>query len=133
MGHHSTSDDSLAYRDRKEIQQWTTGNSPIARFQAYLIRKGWWSAEEDETCRDGLRKQVLIELSAAEKRKKPAIDELFTDVYAEMPWNLKEQREELAQLLREHPDKYPIASHVESPLLLRNNNSNNNNNNTNNK
>jgi 2-oxoisovalerate dehydrogenase E1 component alpha subunit len=62
---------------------------------------------------------VLIEFNAAEGRLKPAIQEMFTDVYDKLPWNLKEQREELRQILKEHPDKYPIDQHVESAAFLK--------------
>ena len=119
VGHHSTSDDSLAYRGKEEIEQWTSGNNPITRFQKYLVQKQWWSLEEEKKFREEIRKEVLTEFSAAEGRLKPAIQEMFTDVYDQLPWNLKEQQEELWQILKEHPDKYPINQHVESEAFLK--------------
>lgn len=74
---------------------------------------------EDAALRDQIRKDFLVEFSAAEKRKKPPIEEMFTDVYHEMPWNLQEQKEELRQLLVEHPGNYPIDQHLESPSLIK--------------
>lgn len=91
----------------------------MARFQKWLVRKQWWSAEEDSAARDQIRRDFLAEFGAAEKRKKPPIEEMFTDVYHELPWNLQEQKEELRQLLLEHPDKYPIEQHMESPSLIK--------------
>ncbi|PJF17770.1 hypothetical protein PSACC_02387 [Paramicrosporidium saccamoebae] len=117
VGHHSTSDDSTAYRGQEEIDNWTKASNPITKFANYLKNKNWWSDEQEKSLRDQVRKQVLTEFTAAEQQKKPAIDEMFTDVYDEMPWNLKAQREELKQILKENPDKYPLDQHVESPSL----------------
>lgn len=36
LGHHSTSDDSSAYRSMKEVQEWTDKDFPILRFRRYL-------------------------------------------------------------------------------------------------
>lgn len=47
VGHHSTSDDSTAYRSAEEVQQWTDTDFPIVRFRKYLEKKGWWSAQSD--------------------------------------------------------------------------------------
>lgn len=56
---------------------------------------------------------MLSELAAAEKLPKPPVDDLFTDVYDELPWNLREQREELRRILRDHPDAYPTDQHAQ--------------------
>lgn len=36
LGHHSTSDDSSAYRSMKEVQEWNEKDFPILRFRRYL-------------------------------------------------------------------------------------------------
>lgn len=40
VGHHSTSDDSSAYRSVEEIAKWTKDDSPISKFKLYLEQKG---------------------------------------------------------------------------------------------
>lgn len=117
IGHHSTSDDSLAYRSKEEIEGWSTKNDPIARFKNYLISKKWWSQTEDDGFRGHIKEVVLQELSRAEKEKKPPIEEMFNDVYDELPWNLKEQREELKRLLAKYPEDFPLDQFEESPSL----------------
>ena len=83
----------------------------------YLIRKGIWSDKEEKVFREEIRKAILNEFSSAEKRQKPAISELFTDVYDELPWNLIEQQEQLGKILKDHPENYPLAQHVISESI----------------
>lgn len=45
IGHHSTSDDSSAYRSVDEVRYWDQKDHPITKFASYLIKKGLW----DET------------------------------------------------------------------------------------
>lgn len=56
IGHHSTSDDSSAYRSPEEVQEWTNQDHPITRFRKYLEQKGWW----DESWEKELLKTVSI-------------------------------------------------------------------------
>lgn len=119
VGHHSTSDDSTAYRDKQEIEEWSSRNNPITRFYKYLVSKGLWSEEEDKEWREQVRDHVLTELVKAEKEKKPPIEEMFTDVYAEIPPNLREQREELRQLLKEFPNELSVDEYEDSPSFIK--------------
>ena len=48
LGHHSTSDDSTAYRSVDEMNSWEKDDNPIKRFKSYLIAKGWWDNEKDK-------------------------------------------------------------------------------------
>lgn len=43
----------------------------------------------------------------AEKIEKPALQELFTNVYSQMPWNLSEQQKELQELVQKYPKSFP--------------------------
>lgn len=51
--------------------------------------------------------QVVDALNEAGKAGKPALSNMFTDVYADMPWHLREQLAE-AQL---HAQRYPESLH----------------------
>jgi 2-oxoisovalerate dehydrogenase E1 component alpha subunit len=48
LGHHSTSDDSTAYRSVDEMNTWEKDDNPLNRFKSYLIAKGWWDTEKDK-------------------------------------------------------------------------------------
>ncbi|KAH7105414.1 branched-chain alpha-keto acid dehydrogenase E1-alpha subunit [Auriculariales sp. MPI-PUGE-AT-0066] len=104
VGHHSTSDDSFAYRSRAEVEDRKKIDNPHVRLRSYLVSKGWWTPEEDEELKARLKTEVLSAFKAAEKLKRHRLEEMFGDVYGdtEMPWNLKEQKEELARLLQKY-------------------------------
>ncbi|ODV88809.1 hypothetical protein CANCADRAFT_128782 [Tortispora caseinolytica NRRL Y-17796] len=109
VSHHSTSDDSFAYRAKTEVEDWKRRDNPIARLRKWMTNQGYWNDALDADTRVELRKEVLKSFSKAEKLKKPAISLLFEDVYAELPLNLKEQREELAEILDTYPENYPLS------------------------
>ena len=48
LGHHSTSDDSTAYRSIDEMNMRERDDNPVARFRQYLVSKGWWDHEKEE-------------------------------------------------------------------------------------
>ncbi|KAG8969999.1 hypothetical protein FRC03_012452 [Tulasnella sp. 419] len=102
VGHHSTSDDSFAYRAKQEVEDWKKIDNPHHRFRKYLESKGWWSPEEEDSVRASQKKEVLSAFQKAEKLPKPRLDNLFLDVYDKMPWNLIEQRDELKRLLNKY-------------------------------
>jgi 2-oxoisovalerate dehydrogenase E1 component alpha subunit len=80
--------------------------------------QGWWNGTDEEELKSRLKQDVLTSFRRAETLKKADLKELFTDVYAEEPWNIvslvefvsdvyscrlqKEQREELAGLLKKY-------------------------------
>lgn len=56
------------------------------------------------------RQQVLNSFQKAEKRKKPNLDAMFTDVYETMPKHLILQQQELARLIKKYPEAYDTSS-----------------------
>jgi len=103
VGHHSTSDDSFAYRPRTEVDDWVKVDNPLTRFRAFLQAQGWWSSADEDEMRARLKNTVLQAFKRAESRKRHEVKELFTDVYGgPEPWNITEQREELAALLKKY-------------------------------
>lgn len=60
IGHHSTSDDSSAYRPLDEVKQWDEKDHPIARFQNFLKLKGLWTDEEESSWKEDTKKQVSV-------------------------------------------------------------------------
>lgn len=107
VGHHSTSDDSFAYRSRSEVEDKKRIDNPITRFRLFMESRGWWSSDEEEVLRARLKKDVLEAFKRAEGLPRNELKELFTDVYGgQEPWNIKEQREELAGLLKKYGDSW---------------------------
>lgn len=54
-----------------------------------MLKKGWWSEEEETTYVKSIRKQILSQISLSEKKPKPDWREMFHDVYHDMPQHLK--------------------------------------------
>ncbi|KAJ8481612.1 hypothetical protein ONZ45_g15252 [Pleurotus djamor] len=103
VGHHSTSDDSFAYRARSEVEDRKRIDNPIARFRLFMESQGWWDADAEEELKDRLKADVMKAFRRAESLPRCELKDLFTDVYGgEEPWNIKEQREELTALLRKY-------------------------------
>ncbi|KAI9306172.1 thiamine diphosphate-binding protein [Cunninghamella echinulata] len=114
IGHHSTSDDSTKYRDRKEVEERAQFDNPMTRLRRYLEQKQWWDQEKDDAWRKDIKKQVLSHFSEAEKKKKPSIDLLFTDVYDELTPNLIRQKQELDELIKKYPEYYSTDDYAPS-------------------
>jgi len=93
MGGHSTSDDPTVYRSAEEVELWRK-RDPIVRFTRYLINKGVINEKENS---DMIAK-IDSELSKAIKEREaippPDPSTLFTDVYSEIPWHIREEAEE---------------------------------------
>jgi 2-oxoisovalerate dehydrogenase E1 component alpha subunit len=111
VSHHSTSDDSFAYRARVEVEDWKRRDNPIIRLRKYMENKGLWSDDQEQATRAALRKEILKEFSAAEREKKAPLKEMFFDVYEELTEEAEEQRKELRSILEKYPNEYPIADY----------------------
>ena len=96
MGPHSSSDDPKKYRTEQELEEWQK-RDPIIRFRRYLEKKRIWSEADEKKAQEDANKQIDEAVAYAEKLPKPALETLFTDVYADMPWNLEEQLRELRE------------------------------------
>ena len=60
IGHHSTSDDSSAYRSVDEVSYWDREDHPISRLHHYIMDQGWWSEAEEKDWMKDSRKQVRM-------------------------------------------------------------------------
>lgn len=89
VGHHSTSDDSTAYRTIEEIEIWQNTEHPVAKLKNYMLQRGWLNEQDEENYVKGLRKEILKQISISEKKPKPNWREMFIDVYEELTPNLK--------------------------------------------
>lgn len=99
---HSTSDDPSGYRPAHEEEAWPLGD-PITRLKDHLISLGEWSEEQHEALEVELRVEVKKDLKEAESYGTLGTlpDEprsMFDDVFKELPWHLREQRDEMEKL-----------------------------------
>ncbi len=94
MGPHSSSDDPTRYRSPEEVELWNQ-RDPIERFRRYLEVRGIFDPEWDEAMRKELDESITAAVRQAEKAPAPSTESLFEDVYADMPWHLREQLEAL--------------------------------------
>jgi 2-oxoisovalerate dehydrogenase E1 component alpha subunit len=91
---HSTSDDPTAYRPQNAGAHWPLGD-PVARLRAHLVSLGEWDA--------ALQEQLSAEVRAAQREAETMgtlgsghwddIDSMFSDVFEDLPWHLREQRD----------------------------------------
>lgn len=89
VGHHSTSDDSFAYRPRQEVEDRKKVDNPIVRFRLFMESRGWWSKEDDDSAKERLKQEVMTTFKRTEKLKRYELKQLFEDVYGgEEPWNI---------------------------------------------
>ena len=58
IGHHSTSDDSSAYRSVDEVSYWHKEDHPISRLRAYMMEQGYWTEDEEKTWMKDARREV---------------------------------------------------------------------------
>ncbi|HEY8696283.1 MAG TPA: 3-methyl-2-oxobutanoate dehydrogenase (2-methylpropanoyl-transferring) subunit alpha [Rhizomicrobium sp.] len=97
---HSTSDDPGRYRPQDEAKAWPLGD-PIARLKQHLILLGEWSDEQHETALKEAQEQVRTANKEAEASgvlgsgSIPSVKTMFEDVYKEMPWHLRRQRQQM--------------------------------------
>jgi 2-oxoisovalerate dehydrogenase E1 component alpha subunit len=97
---HSTSDDPSVYRPADESRSWPLGD-PIIRLKQHLVANGEW--DDDRHAR--LEEELSAEVRAAQKEAErvgtlDAVPDqemisMFEDVFEQMPWHLREQREQM--------------------------------------
>jgi len=110
IGHHSTSDDSTAYRSVDEVRYWDEKDHPISRLRHYMVKLNWWNDDAEKAWKDESKKQIMQSFARAETHKKPSPELLFTDVYDELLPHIEEQMEEMKRHVTQHADHYPLKS-----------------------
>lgn len=90
MGGHSSSDDPTRYREAELVKAWEK-RDPIARFGAHLRSRGLLADADVEAWTAEINDEISKAVAEAEAAGPPAIETIFTDVYAKMPAHLEEQ------------------------------------------
>jgi 2-oxoisovalerate dehydrogenase E1 component alpha subunit len=104
---HSTSDDPSGYRPKEEASAWPLGD-PIDRLKGHLEALGEWDEERHAALVEEVSAQVRTAQRDAERQGTlhsasfdfpQDVRTMFDDVYEEMPWHLKEQRQAMVDEL----------------------------------
>jgi len=98
LGPHSSSDDPSRYRDETEVSAWRE-RDPLLVFRRYLERSFRWDDRKEAALEKELGDEITRAVADAERVRPPALDTLFSDVYADIPWNLREQATQLDAIL----------------------------------
>ena len=104
----STSDDSSQYRSIEEVEHFSQKSDPLDRLLKFLKVNGYGEALEDnyQLIIQEEKEAILDALRKAERKPKPPVEALFTDVYKEMPHSLESQQSELREHMSKYPDSY---------------------------
>lgn len=111
VSHHSTSDDSFAYRAKVEVEDWKRRDSPIVRLRKWMESKSIWNEEMEKELRSDTRKAVLEAYRKAEKDKRPPLRAMMTDVYETMTEEQIEQMQKLKSIVQRYPDEYDVTGY----------------------
>lgn len=95
IGAHSTSDDPTRYRSQEEVDLWMA-RDPLARLRKHLVKRGLIDDARDAALEQELNAEIAQAVAEVEPLGPPARETMFDDVYSELPWNLRDQRDELA-------------------------------------
>jgi 2-oxoisovalerate dehydrogenase E1 component alpha subunit len=109
VSHHSTSDDSFAYRAKVEVEDWKRRDNPITRLRKWMEGKGIWDEAKEKELRSGARKSVLDAYRKAEKEKRPPLASMMEDIYEELTDEQREQSEKLSDIIERYPNEYDVT------------------------
>lgn len=96
LGPHSSSDDPSRYRDEKEVEAWRR-RDPLDVMRNHLVARGLWDGDAEKRLQQELDDAITEAVHAVERAPPPPLEAMFTDVYEEMPWHLREQLEDLGR------------------------------------
>jgi pyruvate dehydrogenase E1 component alpha subunit len=94
IGAHSTSDDPTRYRSQEEVDAWLL-KDPQERLRKHLEVLGAWSDDQEDALEKELNDEIGAAIAAVEHAAPPSRESLFEDVYAELPWHLRDQQADL--------------------------------------
>ena len=100
LGDHTTSDDASKYRSQKELQEWMK-KDPILRLRDFIMKNKYLSRLDEEKLQDKVKLQVEDVVKKAESIEAPNVEDIFKYTFKEMPWNLKEQLDNLRESLKD--------------------------------
>lgn len=98
MDDHTTADDASRYRTADMMEPWRK-KDPIDRLRKYLTAEYGWNDEKETQLVTECSAEVEQIVRDYEAFPHPQPTDIFDHMYAEMPWHLKEQKEEMLRHL----------------------------------
>jgi pyruvate dehydrogenase E1 component alpha subunit/2-oxoisovalerate dehydrogenase E1 component alpha subunit len=89
---HSSSDDPSRYRDENEVKAWTA-KDPIVQFRNFLEKRSLWNNVEEQKLEDEITSRVNAAIATAETGNLTPNRTMITDVFADIPDNLRHHYE----------------------------------------
>ncbi|WP_135364478.1 pyruvate dehydrogenase (acetyl-transferring) E1 component subunit alpha [Halosimplex halophilum] len=102
-GAHTTADDPDVYRDDEEVEYWRD-RDPIDRLETFLVETGRLDEAGVDAIDARVEERVADAIETAEAEAAPDPDDLFSEVYDEVPDHLVGQRGDLRRLRERHGD-----------------------------
>ena len=103
FGAHTTADDPTVYRTDEEVEEWKQ-RDPIPRLESFLRETGRLDDEAVEAIEEDVETEVADAIDAAESVPRPDPGEMFEHVHAEMPRDLRDQRDAFEAMREQYGD-----------------------------
>ncbi|MGB7999391.1 MAG: pyruvate dehydrogenase (acetyl-transferring) E1 component subunit alpha [Anaerobacillus sp.] len=91
--HTMAGDDPTRYRSEDQDSEWEK-KDPIVRFRKYLESKNLWSEEKENEVVDKAKEEIKAAIKKADGTPKQKVTDLISNMYEELPQNLREQYEQ---------------------------------------
>ena len=99
LSDHTTADDAKRYRDDEEVEAaWR--REPLSRLRQYLTGRGAWNDDHEQALADDCASQVDAAVDEYLNAEPQPIESMFDYMYADMPEDLRAQRERALEELQ---------------------------------
>ena len=102
-GAHTTADDPTVYRDDAKLERWRR-RDPIRRLEKFPRNTGRLDDERLDAIEARNEERMAAAIETVERLDDPDPEQMFTNVYEEMPARLEEQFDQLQQLREQYGD-----------------------------
>ncbi|MEK3934177.1 pyruvate dehydrogenase (acetyl-transferring) E1 component subunit alpha [Sporosarcina sp. FSL W7-1349] len=100
FGAHTTADDPTKYRDQEKVDAEREKVDPLLRLERFMKEYGYWNAEWVEETTKQIEAEIEDAIVEMERFPAPNVEDLFDHVFEEMPWPIKEQKEDYLESIR---------------------------------
>ena len=94
LADHTTADDASRYRSPDEVALWQH-RDPLEKMRQYLAAEGLWNDQYRSAIETAAAQVVEKAVERYEHVQPPDPNDMLMYVVADLPWNLKEQAEQL--------------------------------------
>nr|WP_035487549.1 pyruvate dehydrogenase (acetyl-transferring) E1 component subunit alpha [Alicyclobacillus contaminans] len=96
-GAHTTADDPHRYRKQEEVSAAWRARDPIARLRIHLEQTDLWDADREQSWQAEVGRRIEEAVALVEAMPKANALDMFEHVYAQTPWTIALQRQQLAE------------------------------------